>query len=325
MPSPRRRPAPQPSRRPQVAGLRRPGSKPSPRPRPTPESPQQEDLSADEGFTDGTHAPAESWDVIADAPVTEPEAPAEAEQPEADVDDQDTALVEEPEEAQPASKPTPRRKAHDGGVPRPTSAGEIEVARPIEETHGAPAGGGGSRNNTPFWIAVALAVLFAVGAGLLGWQYFSAAGTTENKAQSDPISSSQAKEEIAAAVQTLFSYDYGKLDGRDDEVNELLASDKLHKQFKTLNCAVNEEAPKQKIVTATRVSYSAITELTGDTAKAIVFVENVWQRKSTKQQDAGAGSLGVSAALVDGKWKLTDIKIHGGQAGKEPTVPAKCK
>lgn len=308
-----------------MAGLRRPGSKPSPRPRPTPESPQQEDLSADEQFADGTHAPAEAWDAIADAPVTEPEAPAEAEpeQPEAELEPEEP---EEPEETRQASKPTPRRKARDGGVARPTSAEEIEVAPPIEETHGAPAGSsGGAGNNTPFWIAVTLAVLFAVGAGLLGWQYFSAAGTTENKAQSDPISSSQAKEEIAAAVQTLFSYDYSKLDGRDDEVNKLLASEKLRKQFKTLNCAVNEEAPKQKIQTATRVSYSAITELTGDTAKAIVFVENVWERKSTKQQDAGAGSLGVSAKLVDGKWKLTDIKIHGGQAGKEPTVPAKCK
>lgn len=328
MPSPRRRPTPQ-SRRPQVAGLRRPGGKPSPAPRtarPTPYSAQHEDLSADEQFADGTQAPVEPRDLH-----TEPEAPeapdtTEAAEPES-ADADEPAEPEATTTEEPAARPAPRRKARDTGAPRPTIESDVQTAPSIEEMQAAPsgAGGGSSRNQTPFWIAVAVAVLFAIGAGLLAWQYFSASGVTQNQAQSDPIASSQAQEEIVSAVQTLFSYDYSKLDGRDDEVNGLLASDKLRKQFKTLNCAVNEQAPKQKIVTATRVSYSAVTDLTDTTAKAIVFVENVWERKSTKQREAGAGSLGVSAELVDDKWKLTDLTVHGGQAGKEPKVPAKCK
>lgn len=332
MPSPRRRPTPQPGRKPQVAGLRRPGGgKPSPRPRPTPYSAQHEDRFAEEQLTDGTQAPAEPPEVydepeLTQAPVDEDVEDTVVEGSVAEVEPDAEEAAPEAVTAEPEAAPrrTPRSKARDTGTARPTSVEDVEVT-PVEEPAPAAAGGGGRRNNTPLWIAVALAVVFVAAAALAGWQYFVASGEAENRAQSDPISSSQAGDEIVSAVQTLFSYDYTKLDGRDDEVEALLASDKLRKQFATLNCAVKDQAPKQKIVTATRVSYRAITELTDTTAKAIVFVENVWERKSTKQQEASAGSLGVSAELVGDRWKLTELKVHGGEAGKEPPVPAKCK
>lgn len=339
MPPSRRRPTPQPGRRPHVAGLRRPGTKPSPRPRPTPQATQDDvstDTTVEEQFVDGTQSPEEPADVYTDTPDVHEDAPAEPEEAVAPAEEPAEATAVDAEAAEPAEleapedEPeaaplrTPRRKARDTGTARPTSVDEVKVEpEPAKEPE--PAASGTGRNSSPLWLAVTLAVVFAVIAGLAAWQYFSAGGVSENKAQADPISSGQAQEEIVAAVQTLFSYDYTKLEGRDDDVAALLQSDKLRKQFATLECAVKDQAPKQKIVTATRVSYSAVTELTDSTAKAIVFVENVWERKSTKQQEASAGSLGVTAQLVGDRWKLTELKVHGGEVGEEPPVPAKCK
>lgn len=328
MPSHRRRPTPPPARRPQVAGLRRPGSKPSPRPRPTPYSAQHEDLHTDEQFADGTQAPVEPFDVApaVDEPAAEAVETAEPETLEAD--DAEAVKTAEPEAA-PGPRPTPRRKARDTGVIRPTTEDEIELAPPIEEAAELPSGPSRPRDEVPFRIGMALAALFTVAALVFAVLFivakFSSSDATANRAHTDASATQQAEKEINGAVQTLFSYDYSKLVDRDKQVNDLLGSDKLRDQFTTLNCAVKEEAPKQQIATLTKVSFSAITQLQDDTAEALVFVENAWERKSTKQQGSGAGSLGITAKRVDGTWKLTEIDILGGETGQKPKVPAKCK
>ena len=320
MPPQRRRPSPQPSRRPQVAGTRRLGDRPAPRPRPQPYSAQEEDLPRDELLADGTQAP-------------------EVEEPE--VDDHDTAVApvepeEAPEELAPEevasvpaeTRPKPRPKSRDTGTLRPTTTDEIEpepAAADFPEPPAPAAAGGKRRGETPFYIAVALAAVFAVAAGLLAWQYFATSSVSDNQAHVDPLTSDQIQTDVKEAVKTLFSYDWQKLDGRAQQVNDVLASGKLKDQFAALNCAVEEEAPKQKILTSTQVSYSAVTDLRGDTAKLIVFVENAWQRQSTKQQGTGAGSLGITAQRIGDEWKIQDINIYGGETGKKPKVPEKCK
>lgn len=333
MPSHRKRPTPQPARRPQVAGLRRPGTKPSPRPHPAPYSAQHEDLHTDqpaEVFDDPTSAPSEIDDTADTVATPEPVVDDTVE--DAAVDDAVEVDVPTDVEAEPldadaaeaASRPTPRSKARDTGALRPTSEGEVEVAPALEDDARLTPRSAKS-DAAPFWIAVTLAVLLAAGAGVFGWLYFSAGDVSDNKAQVDAMASNRAEEEISAAVQTLFSYDYTKLKGRDEQVNDLLASDKLRKQFATLNCAVEDQAPKQQLSTASRVSYAAITDMRDDTAKAMVFVESVWERKSTKQRDAGAAALGVTAKLVGDSWKITDINFYDRKPGAEPGVPAKCK
>lgn len=323
MPAHRRRPTPQPSRRPQVAGLRRPGERPAPKPRPRPYSAQQEDLEQDEDLlADGTQAPV----------APEPEAPVEPETPEAAETPAEAPVTEEPEELAPEevasvpARPAPRPKARDTGTPMPTTERDLEPEpAEAEAKPPAPKAKSGRRDETPFWIAVALAVLFAIAGGLLAWQYFAASAVSENKAQVDPLASDQIQADVKEAIKTLFSYDYAKLDGRAGEVDAVLASGKLKDQFAALNCAVQDQAPKQKIVTSTQVSYSAVTEQTDDTAKLIVFVENAWERQSTKQQGTGAGSLGVTAKLVGDEWKIQELNIYGGETGKEPKVPEKCR
>lgn len=333
MPSHRKRPTPQPARRPQVAGLRRPGTTPSQRPRPAPYSAQHEDLHTDEPaevFDDPALAPSEVDDAVDTVAAPEPEVDDTVEDSAAEdvvedaVDVEAEPLDADADTAEAAPRPTPRSKARDTGVLRPTSEGEVEVAPALEDDARLTSRAAKS-DAAPFWIAVTLAVLLAAGAGVLVWLYFSASDASDNKAQVDAMASNRAEEEISAAVQTLFSYDYTKLKGRDEQVNDLLASDKLRDQFATLNCAVADQAPKQQLSTASRVSYAAITDMRDDTAKAMVFVESVWERKSTKQRDAGAAALGVTAKLVGDSWKITDINFYDRKPGGEPGVPAKCK
>lgn len=322
MPAHRRRPTPQPSRRPQVAGLRRPGERPTPRPRPRPYSAQEEDTQADELPADGTQAPTDFVEEAPAAPVAEPEVP-DDEQPEVA---EETELEPDEVASVPAapSRPAPRAKARDTGVLKPGSEQEIEPGPEAADLPTPPARTR-PRDAMPFLIAVALGVVFAIAAGLLAWQYFDARSVSENKAQVDPLTSDQIQTDVKEAIKTLFSYDHSKLEGRAEDVNDVLASGKLKDQFAALNCAVEDQAPKQQIITSTQVSYSAVTEQTDDTAKLIVFVENVWERKSTKQKGSGAGSLGVTAKMVGDEWKIEKLDIYGGETGKEPKVPDKCK
>lgn len=357
MPAPRRRPSPYPSRRPYVAGRRRPtGGKPSPRPRPAPYSAQYDDVLA--GEEKESARPDAARETVETEPETaqrtgeaEPDAaPGAAEaEPEttpatAEAETAHDTVVAEPATAESTEEPAreaekaeapapkerrvPRAKSRDTGTLRPTREEDVattakaDTRRSVERE---PKAEPGKSRATAFWVAVALAVVFAVAAGIAAWRYFAAASLVENKAQTDPISTSQAQKDINAAVEKLFTYNYRELDEREDEVNELLATDKLRKHFATLNCAVEQQAPKQKIISATKVSYSAITELTDDTARAIVFVENMWERKSTKQVETSSGSLVVNAQLVDNQWKVSDLQIHGGNTGDEPEVPEKCR
>lgn len=334
MPTPRRRPSPYPTRRPYVAGRRKPGGgKSSPRPRPAPYSAQLEDLTGtEETAARTTEAVGAEETPTADAkaagasaePVEE-QAAAEGAEPEARAAEVDDRAAEP---AEPEPRRVPRSKSRDTGRLRPTKEEDVDTTaepasvRPVTARKQRESG---SSRRVPFWTAVVAAVVFAAFAGIAAWQYYSAADLIGNKAQIDPITTSQAKKEIDAAVETLFTYDYRDLDGRDDEVNELLASDKLRKQFATLNCAIQKQAPKQKTVSATKVSYSAVTALTDDTARAIVFVENMWERKSAGQTEKSSGSLAVTARLVDDQWKIADLEIHGGDTGEDPEVPQGCR
>lgn len=287
MSSHRKRVSAQPSRRPQVAGLRKPASKPSPqpRPRPTPYSAQHEDLVEDLHQEPNGAEPS---------PVAEPD---------------------EAAEVKPSPRPAPRPKAPDTGSAKPVAVEQADLRsdEPAEAAHSAaaPAAVGESKAKAIVSITAVLALIFAVAAGFFAYKLVNVNSVTDNRAISDAVGTEQVQQEVSAAVETLLSYDYTKIGEHEKNARSLLVTDQVREEFDALYGDVKKKAPEQKLVLVTKVSYSSVLELDDDTAKVLVFVEQSASRKGTDQKSSGGGQLTISAQQQDGKWRLAGIDTYG--------------
>ncbi|MQA60392.1 MAG: hypothetical protein GEU86_02625 [Actinophytocola sp.] len=172
-------------------------------------------------------------------------------------------------------------------------------------------GKGASRDKSIYLLTAALALVFALIAGFFTWQYVDTKMLAGNKALSDAVATSQVKEEITGAVETLLSYNYAKIDEHENAVQQILVTDEVKAEFERLYGDVKKRAPEQKIVLTTKVSYAAVMELDGDEARLLVFVEQVAARDKSEERSTGGGQLTVNAQQRDGKWRIAGLDTYG--------------
>lgn len=302
----RNSPTPPPSRRRQVAGIRKPGSpSPSPRPRPTPYSAQQADETRP--AVDEVSAPS----------IDESEAEAVVEAP------QDEAVAEDVVED--AAEPSlavakPKAKARDTGELMPTAEADVLEERAEPAPPSAAATGGKGRALAGILLAVG--VVLALVAGLFGWLYFDARGVVGNQALADKsipqaARTAQASQAIRDAVQNVLSYRYDELDKHEIEAKDVITAG-YAKEFDSLYCAVKEFAPGQKLVASTTVQNVAVMEMDDETATALVFFTHEWSR-GNGQTGRGGGALRVTVTEDGPVWKISEMTAHG----QQPTDPKK--
>ncbi len=318
MPPSRRQPprsTPTPSRRPRVAGLRKPadesaaertGQLPAkPRPRPTPR-PAAEPVESASGQLDTS--PAEDTQVFAAVE------PAVEDEPQVD------ALTGEPSvEAEEApSRPSPRRKKRDTGIAKPTE--EAEVVASASEEKPAPAAAGTSFSNKPLVLASVLLLVAMLLSGLAFWFHTKAeaiSDATSNTALLDVAKTAQVKDAVSKAAEALFSYDFSNIKKTEDAANDLLANDDVKNKYNSLMGEVKRLAPQQKMIVTCKVTRAAVIMLNGDLAKVMVFVDQTSTRTDTKKTTAGTAQLHLNAQLQGDKWKITDMDTYNA-----PKVPA---
>ena len=306
MPPSRRQPSPSPSRRPRVAGLRKPSTdesaaersgqlpavppaerKPRPRPAPRPvprpaESPSDEPSSAEDT------AVFAAVDVDVDALTGEPSAEA-------------------------AERPAPRRKKRDEGTAKPTDLSEV----PVSDKPSQPAG---ARVQKPYLVAGALVLVALILGGLAFWfrsEEVKISSATSNTALLDVAKTAQVKDAVSKAAEALFSYDFNNIKKTEDAANDLLANDDVRNKYNSLMGEVRRLAPAQKMIVTCKVTRAAVIMLNGDLAKVMVFVDQTSTRTDTKKTTAGTAQLHLNAQLQGDKWKITDMDTYNA-----PKVPA---
>lgn len=216
----------------------------------------------------------------------------------------------------------PRPKQRDTGVVKPTTASAAapasKAAQPAKAaetaTADATAGGDGkrdSRNKSIYLLTAALALVFALISGFFTWQYVDTKMLTGNEALSDAVATSQVKEDITAAVETLLSYNYAQIEEHEKAAKQILVTDEVRAEFERLYGDVKKRAPEQKIVLTTKVSYAAVMELDGEQARLLIFVEQVAARDKSEERSTGGGQLTVNAQQQDGKWRIAGIDTYG--------------
>jgi len=312
VPPSRRQPprsTPTPSRRPRVAGLRKPSADESaaertgqlpatPRPRPTPR-PAAEPVETAGGQLDTS--PAEDTQVFAAV---------EAEEPQVD------ALTGEPpaEEEEAPPRQTPRRKQRDTGIAKPTEEAEVAVAADD------PPAAAGSKVPKPYLVAGALVLVALILGGLAFWfksEEVKVSSATSNTALLDVAKTAQAKDAVSKAAEALFSYDFNNIKKTEDAANDLLANDDVKNKYNSLMGEVKRLAPQQKMIVTCKVTRAAVIMLNGDLAKVMVFVDQTSTRTDTKKTTAGTAQLHLNAQLQGDKWKITDMDTYNA-----PKVPA---
>ncbi|PXY32169.1 hypothetical protein [Prauserella muralis] len=300
MPPSRRIPgASEPSRRPRVAGLRKPAG-PSVRPaRPRPEPQEPEETPEVTETAEPETASAE--------PVEEAE---QAEQ------------AGEPADEPAAPKPGPRRKARDTGTPKPESEDDLAEATPSERTErqDGARGRGAGRGYAAVAVLLVLAVVFSGLAVLFKYRHSEVSAATDNTALIDVAATAQVKDAMSSAAERLFSIDYNDIGKTEKAADELLVNDEVRKTYDALMSDVRKRAPEQKIVVTVKATRSAVVALEDDRAKVMVYIDQTATRTQDNQTSAGSAALWFITEKRDDQWKVTNMDTY--TAGQPAPTPA---
>ena len=161
-----------------------------------------------------------------------------------------------------------------------------------------------ARSSARSSVLVGLAVFFAV-------ENAEVRGTpsAQNTALVDIGTTAQVSQQVTAALKTIYSFDYTRLD-QNEAAARAVITPAFAGQFDQLFQQVRELAPQQQAVVTATVNLVGVQSINGDTATLLVFLDQQATRAQAggaPQQLAAAGRLTVTAQLVDGTWKIAAV------------------
>ncbi len=160
-------------------------------------------------------------------------------------------------------------------------------------------------------IATALGAATVVLGGFGVWATVHAnsersSAAAQNTALTDGPATAAVRRQIAAAVNTIFSYNYTKSAATRRAAQGLLTGPAV-RQYNTLFALVTKNAPAQKLVVTTRVTNTGVEMLNGDRARLLVFANQQDTRAGTGQTSYAGAMFAVTALRQGGRWKIENI------------------
>ena len=188
-------------------------------------------------------------------------------------------------------------------------SGKSEIVRPEA---GPPETGRGRA-----WRAVAALGAATVVLGGFGvWATVHAndersSAAAQNTALTDGPATAAVRREIAAAVNTIFSYNYANTAATRRAAQGLLTGPAV-RQYNTLFALVTKNAPAQKLIVTTKVTNTGVELLNGDRARLLVFANQQDTRAGTGQTSYAGAMFAVTALRQGGRWKIENIDTFSG-------------
>lgn len=160
-------------------------------------------------------------------------------------------------------------------------------------------------------IAAALGAATVVLGGFGVWATVHAnsersSAAAQNTALTDGPTTAAVRRQIAAAVNTIFSYNYANTAATRRAAQGLLTGPAV-RQYNTLFALVTKNAPAQKLVVTTRVTNTGVEMLNGDRARLLVFANQQDTRAGTSQTSYAGAMFAVTALRQGGRWKIENI------------------
>ena len=129
-----------------------------------------------------------------------------------------------------------------------------------------------------------------------------------NTALVDIGTTAQVSQQITAALKTVYSFDYTRLD-QNEAAARAVITPSFADQFDQLFRQVRELAPQQQAVVTATVNLVGVRSIDGDTATVLVFLDQQATRAQAGDgpQQLAAGRLTVTAQRSDGVWKIAAV------------------
>ncbi|MEW5629226.1 hypothetical protein AB1388_22035 [Streptomyces hydrogenans] len=236
----------------------------------------------------------------------------------------------------PETEPEPETAAESRAAEaeaEPETVAEAEpVAEAEAEAEAAGVGGGGSdddsgaeaeaeaeaepgarRPATALRRRAALATVLAVlllggGAFFYGAHQLRSTPSARNQALTDAAATTRVGGDVGEGLARIFSYTPTSADAAERSAGSVLAG-RAARQYTDLFAQVRESLVEQRITLSTQAVRTGVIELDGDTARLLVFLDQV-SRRDKGAATAAAAQLTVTARFQDDRWLITDIKAR---------------
>ncbi|WP_433276026.1 hypothetical protein ACQPZA_33085 [Pseudonocardia xinjiangensis] len=196
---------------------------------------------------------------------------------------------------------------------RDRAADSVAEEAPEPDAPAAGPGEPGRRSLRVPLLAVALVVLtgLAVFFGLADAR-LRHTPSAANTALVDVGATAEAAGQLTDALQTIYSYDFARLDENERAARAVITPE-FADQFDKLFAQVRELAPQQQAVVSATVTVAAVKEITGDRAVLVAFMDQQATRAAPGDdgkatQLAAAGRLTVTGEKIDGRWKIAAVE-----------------
>ena len=229
--------------------------------------------------------------------------------------DKDVKVSEAAEDAAPA-EPAAQGEQSDLGQSEVAQSeveqSEIGKSEIVQPEAAQPAAG----RRRAWRAAAALGAGTVVLAGFGVWATLHAnsersSAAAQNTALTDGPATAAVRREIAAAVNTIFSYNYANTAATRRAAQGLLTGPAV-REYDTLFALVTKNAPAQKLVVTTKVTNTGVEMLNGDRARLLVFANQQDTRAGTGQTSYAGAMFAVTALRQGGRWKVENIDTFSG-------------
>jgi Mce-associated membrane protein len=158
-------------------------------------------------------------------------------------------------------------------------------------------------------LLVVVAVLLAAAGGLLYARtaQMRNSDAATNRAVTDAAATQAVLTEVGRAVETIFSYSYRDPAATARAAGQLLAGP-AKAEYDQLFVQVTREAPQQRLTLTTRVAAAGVSELRGDRASVLLFLDQSYTYGDGRPARTAAAQLEVTARRDGAQWKITEIE-----------------
>ncbi|MFI8369484.1 hypothetical protein [Streptomyces sp. NPDC085466] len=151
-------------------------------------------------------------------------------------------------------------------------------------------------------------LLLAGGAFLLGAHQLRSTPSARNQALTDTAATNRVAGDVSEGLARIFSYTPTSADAAERSAATVLAG-RAARQYTDLFAQVRKSLVQQRVTLATQAVRTGVIELHGDTARLLVFLDQV-SRRDKGAATSAAAQLTVTARFQDDRWQITDIKAR---------------
>lgn len=130
-------------------------------------------------------------------------------------------------------------------------------------------------------------------------------GAADNRAVIDGEANLEVVGEVSAAVETVLSYDYTRLDENERAAGEVITGGYVE-EYRATFAGIRRAATEQRLVVTTTVLVAGVRQLGADRAELIATTSHDSARDGTRAN--APGRVVVVANRVGGRWKIAQLR-----------------